>query len=179
MLYIITYKSIKFFPGSPSPSMIDIEDIAHALSLTNRFSGHSKFPLSVARHSINCSLMASPERQMEALLHDATEAYISDISRPTKKLLAEYVQLEANIYRNAIAPAFNLPPVLSKEVLEIDDRMLITESMALLNDYSWVKKLNGDPYPFSSDMISERGWREDESDFLKRYEEIKNATFLY
>lgn len=177
MLYIVTYKSIKFYPGDPSPSMIDIEDIAHALSLTNRFSGHSRFPLSVARHSINCSLMAPPEKQMEALLHDATEAYISDISRPTKKLLNEYVQLEANIYKKAIAPAFNLPLELSEEVLEIDNRMLVTEGMALLDDYSWVENIVGDPYPFSTDMIRERHWREDKIDFLSRYEEIKKATF--
>lgn len=66
-----------------------IEDIAHALALINRFTGHTERPYSVAEHSllvadIAAAHGASPSAQLAALLHDAHEAYTSDVSSPAK-----------------------------------------------------------------------------------------------
>lgn len=40
--YITTYTGIHFEPANPDPEMIQIEDIAHALSLICRGNGHVK-----------------------------------------------------------------------------------------------------------------------------------------
>ena len=58
-LNIRLYSGKPYFPFDPHVEDIDIVDIAHALSLTNRFGGHTKFPVSVAQHSV-CLLYTSP-----------------------------------------------------------------------------------------------------------------------
>lgn len=70
----------------PDPSQICIEDIAHSLSLINRFNGHSIVPYSVGRHSIEVSKhFTDPKERLIGLMHDAAEAYMGDIPKPIKK----------------------------------------------------------------------------------------------
>lgn len=67
---------------APALTPIDWEEIAHALSQINRFTGHTDFAYSVAQH---CCLVADmlPEKyQLHGLLHDAYEAYTGDVSTP-------------------------------------------------------------------------------------------------
>ena len=73
---------------------ISLLDIAHALACINRFTGHAARPYSVAEHSLLVErLMLSefgvtqPKARLAALLHDAHEAYIGDISTPIKHLV--------------------------------------------------------------------------------------------
>lgn len=66
-----------------------IEEIAHALAQINRFTGHASRPYSVAEHSLLVATIAahedaSPVAQLAALLHDAHEAYVGDVSSPAK-----------------------------------------------------------------------------------------------
>lgn len=66
-----------------------IEEIAHALAQINRFTGHAKRPYSVAEHSMLVATIAAgegatPVQQLAALLHDAHEAYVGDVSSPAK-----------------------------------------------------------------------------------------------
>lgn len=66
-----------------------IEEIAHALAQINRFTGHAMRPYSVAEHSLLVSSIAAsegatPVQQLGALLHDAHEAYVGDVSSPAK-----------------------------------------------------------------------------------------------
>lgn len=69
---------------SPDPEAICIEDIAHALSLENRYSGHTPFPYSVAQHSILMAAKAPADIKIHCLLHDAAEAYMGDVVFPQK-----------------------------------------------------------------------------------------------
>lgn len=71
------------------PGDVPFEDVARALALTNRFSGSTAFPYSVAAHSL--AVMDILERDgadhntcLMALLHDAEEAVFGDIPRPSK-----------------------------------------------------------------------------------------------
>lgn len=89
---ISTFTNNRIDPTDPSPEDIHIEDIAHALSMMTRANGHFKTFYSVAQHSINCANEAaargcSKRIQLACLLHDASEAYLSDITRPVKKQL--------------------------------------------------------------------------------------------
>ena len=90
MSYITTYTGKHFDPIQPEPGLFDLTDISHALSLLCRGNGHMKHFYSVAQHSIACAEEAkargySARVQLGCLLHDASEAYLSDVTRPGKK----------------------------------------------------------------------------------------------
>lgn len=91
-MYILTRSGRRFYFANPAPEAVDIEDIAHALSHINRFTGHAAFASSVAQHSIAVSNYlakqgASPIVVLGGLLHDAHESYFNDISSPQKYFL--------------------------------------------------------------------------------------------
>jgi uncharacterized protein len=85
-----TCNSILTFSGQyvdlldPDPDTINIGDIAKALSQINRFGGHTRVPYTVAQHSLLVSENVPPEFALQALLHDAAEAYVGDVVRPLK-----------------------------------------------------------------------------------------------
>ena len=73
---------------------ICIEDIAHALANINRFNGATKRPISVAQHSVfvarligdSYSLLETDhELGLQGLLHDASEAYLGDVTAFLKR----------------------------------------------------------------------------------------------
>lgn len=90
-----------FNPLLPDPSDITIGDIAFALGNLTRFTGHCPF-YSVAQHSVFVSYLVDPQYQREALLHDASEAYLNDINSPVKSLveLTGYRDVEDELSRN-------------------------------------------------------------------------------
>lgn len=105
----------------PTPEMFIIEDIAHALSMQCRFSGHLPKFYSVSQHSVSCSLIAG--NQLEALLHDASEAYLLDIPSPIKAHLADYKKIEHKVME-CIASKFNFQYPLSEDTHQKDKFML-------------------------------------------------------
>lgn len=69
------------------PEDIDLRDIAGALALINRFAGQSRMAIPVLWHSRMVAAVCGnepPEVRLEALLHDAGEAYVGDWIRPLK-----------------------------------------------------------------------------------------------
>ncbi len=111
--------------------MIDIEDIAHALSMQCRWNGHCSQFVSVAEHSVAVSTIVESENQLQALLHDASEAYISDIPSPVKQYLDNYYTIESKI-QQAILETFKCEPVLTEDVKDADAIQLKTEAKYLL-----------------------------------------------
>lgn len=116
----------QFFPMDPRPDEIHIEDIAAALSKMCRFSGHSTRFYSVAEHCVLLSQAASPSVAFDALMHDASEAYLSDVIRPIKPFLANYREIEERLER-AIAERFSLTWPLPAEVKRLDNAILADE----------------------------------------------------
>lgn len=109
----VDYRYIETYTGKlfhiENPVNIDIEDIAHSLSMQCRYTGHSSRFYSVAEHSVLVSYIVDSKFAKSALLHDASEAYISDISSPFKPLLENYKELEDRIMLS-VADTFDLPP---------------------------------------------------------------------
>lgn len=76
------------------------------------------------------------------LLHDASEAYISDIVRPVKQHLDTYLVMEDSM-QSLIHKKFGLDDLSLEEeqqVKEIDDAMLVIELEALLGEQIADKK---------------------------------------
>ena len=140
MSEIMTYTKIMFDPLHPDVDLIDIDDIAHALSMLCRANGHFKTFYSVAQHCINCAKEAkargySERIQLACLLHDASEAYLSDVTRPVKAELPRYKEIEAPL-QEAIWNKW-LSNILTeeerKQVFDIDDAILAHEFLALMD----------------------------------------------
>lgn len=131
--YIQTHTGMKVHLPDADPSEFRIGDIAHALSMMPRFAGHIDRFYSVAEHSINVAEIVPDEHKLQALLHDATEAYICDIPTPFKRLLPGYKELEDDLWR-AISTKFGVPFELHALVKDADGIMLMTEKDALKKD---------------------------------------------
>lgn len=141
MSYITTYTGKHFDSTAPDASLFDVRDIAHALSLTCRGNGHVKTFFSVGQHCINCALEAElrgfPTRVVLAcLLHDASEAYMSDVPRPFKHALPSYVEAEEKllemIYEKFLGSS--LSEEEQKLVKIIDDDLLYYDLKVLLGE---------------------------------------------
>ena len=113
------------------PEDIYVEDIAHALSNTCRFGGHLRDFYSVAQHSVHVAERA--KNQKLGLMHDGSEAYIHDVTRPLKKLLGyTYAHIENRIMQ-CVYKRYDVQFSMDdKQDLHIVDmRMLVTEAMQL------------------------------------------------
>jgi hypothetical protein len=82
--WITTYSGLPFFPLAPRECDVRIADIAHALSLLCRYTGHVVQFYSVAQHAVLVSQVGDPRFALRKLLHDGSEAYLNDLSRPVK-----------------------------------------------------------------------------------------------
>jgi len=135
--WIQTYTGKTFYPLSPSPEDIDIKDIAHALSMLCRYNGHTTEFYSVAEHSQVMSLMVDHKYALEALLHDAAEAYVSDVARPVKPMLSGFKEIE-NRVDGVIREKFSVGP-RTDAVKFADLRMLATERNQVMRktDCEW------------------------------------------
>jgi hypothetical protein len=123
--------------------MVDIEDIATALSLTCRFNGQLGDPsifYSVAQH---CCLVAErmpPEVAIHGLLHDAAEAYIGDMASPIKECFPGFSHMEDRIME-VIYEALNLKPPtanIKRLIRQLDRDILYSEAQQLFRDPDWV-----------------------------------------
>jgi len=112
--------------ADPDPETIRIEDIAHALSQLPRFGGHLPRFYSVAQHSMACAELVEPELKLQALLHDASEAYLLDMPSPIKALLPEYQKLELR-FMEVVAKKFGFAWPMAPAVVDADRHQLQLE----------------------------------------------------
>lgn len=118
---IRTFSGLMVNPLALRLTDIDITDIAHSLSMVNRFNGHTSRPLSVAQHSVYVArivrnILDSTDHipcldsrefchrcednrkiELRALLHDSSEAYLGDVTKWLKHspVMAPYRRAEA------------------------------------------------------------------------------------
>lgn len=174
--YILTYSKIKFYPLEPKVEVIRIEDIAHALSLMTRANGHIKHFYSIAQHSINCYKEARKRNysrvvQLGCLLHDASESYISDITRPVKRNLKEYIPIEERL-QEMIYEKYGIGDLSSEDrekIKDIDDAILHYEFLNLMGVEIFDKK----PDIKMEHNFSQENFIEVEKQFIRHF---KNLT---
>lgn len=139
MSEIMTRSHKMFDPLNPNVSLIDITDIAHSLAMLCRANGHFRSFYSVGMHCVNCAREAmargySRKVQLACLLHDGSEAYLSDVTRPVKQELPKYKEIEEPL-QNTIWEKFLGEPLTAEEerlVFLIDDDILENEFPALM-----------------------------------------------
>lgn len=137
--WLQTYTGKQFFPMTPDPHSVDLEDIAHALSMQCRFNGHVREFYSVAEHSVlmadaylrDFGALADDDTARHMLLHDAAEAYVGDMIRPLKHDIPAFRIVEGVVLR-AIWARFDLIEILPVVVSEYDGRILRDEKAVLL-----------------------------------------------
>ena len=147
MSYITTYTGKHFDPVNPEIEFIDIKDIAHALSLICRGNGQVKSFFSVGQHCINAAKEAklrgySNRVILACLIHDAGESYLSDVPRPLKPSMPEYIRTE-NQLLDLIYEKYLGSPLTAEEAAQvkaIDNALLYYDLKELLNEVSEGKK---------------------------------------
>lgn len=132
----------QYWPLDPREEDVEIEDIAHSLSLQCRFAGHIARHYSVAEHSIRAAACVRPELmpgvpehivRFATLMHDSPETYVVDVPRPLKRYLGAYNEIES-INARVIERRFGLPEGCFEwpAVKQADETMLFTERRDLL-----------------------------------------------
>ena len=181
--WIQTFSGVAFYPLDPRPEEIRIEDIAHALAMQCRFTGHVRSFYSVGEHSVRVSQVCDSAEALWGLLHDASEAYLCDVARPVKHMefMEPYRGAEGHLLR-AIADRFDLSPRWPEpaSVKHADKCLLAIEARDLMPTVwpDWRERW----YPFigDRDFSITRPWSpaEAEERFLTRFHELTSAPVL-
>lgn len=145
--FMVTANGLELHLSHPAPAAIVAADLAHALAQINRFTGHAARPYSVAEHSllvveilqrehgITPATLHGCQCLLAGLLHDAHEAYASDLSSPAKRAVGPaWRQFEGQLER-AVHSAFALHTAFSRHahlVKQADLQALATEKRDLL-----------------------------------------------
>lgn len=141
---------------SPRVEDVFITDIAHHLAQTCRFGGGTDEFFSVAEHSLNCrwwvkAQKLSAQTQLRALLHDAHEAYIGDITTPVKLVMGEaYLSLEWKLDK-VIGRKFGITLQRSSPTLrEANDMVWMADQKMLAIEAYWMMPSSGEGEHWSS-----------------------------
>lgn len=145
---ITTHTGGRFDILDPKVEDINIEDIAHALSMQCRFNGHCSQFYSVAQHSVRVASLLydaghGDRTTLRGLIHDATEAYLGDVITPLKDQLPQYREIEERV-NSVIEFRFNLFAENPEEkglVKQADTAMLLAEARDLMpkTDLTWTR----------------------------------------
>jgi len=165
---------------------IHIGDIAHALSLVNRFNGATRHPISVAQHSVFVARLVAdvPTEKdlpsdigMQGPLHDASEAYLGDITTFLKQMdeFAVFRDMEA-YFQSIIFACFGCPMVAHPEVKKADKLMARFEAFKMFGpDFHFCGHKSDYP-PLTEEEIKRVGpwatwtWRQAKDVFLAEFE---------
>lgn len=146
-----TFSGRQYWPLDPRADEVDVQDIAHHLSMLCRYCGACLQFWSVAEHSVGVLAVIEGDMRrnlrgvdfdhpfarkfrLAALLHDAPEAYCHDLIRPIKRCVHGYDQVEA-ANADAIAIALGLPLLSEIDASRIklaDNAMLLAEQEVLM-----------------------------------------------
>lgn len=172
-----------------------IEEVAHSLALINRFTGHTHRPYSVAEHSLLVLHIAriegaSPAAQMAALLHDAHEAFVGDVSSPVKWTVGEPWDAFEHGQATALQSAFQVRSTMvahRASVRRWDLTALATErrDLTAYNPATcapWaildtpgqvVHPMEGEAFDLNSRVHADASWQDWREAFLREYDALQ------
>jgi len=138
--WLTTYTGKQFYPWKPNPDDIDIHDIAHSLSNICRYNGHCNIFYSVAEHCVRLVDIVPNHCKPYALMHDAAEAYFSDVPSLIKRALPDVMDMESHLI-DMILVKYAIAPVPYRTVYETaknEQVLLVTEVRDLgINPTGW------------------------------------------
>jgi len=117
----------------PERYVFEVESIARGLSKVCRFSGQGRW-YSVAEHSVLVSRQFRDDLRLEALFHDASEAYMGDLTTQLKALVPGYRMLEQKVQAE-IMRQFGLDPLPLLSIKQADCRLLAVEQFDVMDSY--------------------------------------------
>lgn len=96
-IFFPTYSGGRITLLNPDPTQIRLQDIALGLASNPRWAGQTdpdRNQISGAEHSVRMSHLVPTRVAPLALMHDAAEYAMCDVSRPVRSLLREYTEME-------------------------------------------------------------------------------------
>lgn len=171
-----TYTKVQFNTFEPEEDKLCIEDIAHALSMMVRANGHFPEFFSVGQHCIQCCREAMarnyvPEVALACLLHDGSEAYLADVTRPVKKNMTMYLQIEEQLQNMIYHKFLGYVPEGEEAVFvkNIDDACLYYE----FDHFMGEKLFPVEPVMMGNPSYEVQPMKDVEAEFLELYHRIK------
>lgn len=183
--WLQTYSGATFRLLAPKPEMFLLEDIAHHLACSTRFSGATRVPYSIGQHCVHVSYLVPPKFAREGLGHEIAEPYTGDITYPMKCVLeieapGVLKRIERRIEAEGSA-GYGLKYPWPAEVKRADIAMLVAERNALMNEKHELWDADADMEELREDiargegMLRENGvwtWDVAERRFLDRWTEL-------
>lgn len=170
-----TYSGLEIRPLQPRVEDFTIEDIAHGLSHACRFAGQVRTFYSVAQHSVLVSHALPTSLALWGLLHDASEAYLSDVPAPVKvtDALAGYRAIEALLQRT-VYQAFGLTGEEPSELRDADLALRILEARALMTPEAAARIAGHEPEGLVLPPFTIRPWTSmaAKAAFLQRFQQL-------
>jgi hypothetical protein len=158
---IVTVTGDEFSFDQPTPEQIDVDVVAHSLSLQCRFNGHVPSFYSVAEHSVRVSLWIEAQGgsladQRKGLWHDGPEAFVGDMVRPMKlmqPLGAAYLDIEDKV-------AWAMSDVIGQDLVDLPE--IVREADRAVFDWETQNIRTG--------HLTGWGWYFAREAFLRRHE---------
>jgi len=182
-----TYSGRSFDYDLIEQNEFHLEDIAHQLSMVNRYGGACTYPYSVAQHS--CALAVTmmehgfPAREcLYALFHDAAEAYTGDIRTPLKDNMPGCRVIEDKV-QTALLKAMNakyipVPLIAPHRMKEYDRRIVNDEKAVVMNPCmkKWYGMEGFPPLRANPTLFREMPWNIAKQLWLTLVEEFSELT---
>jgi len=181
--WMATFGGHAVYPLGLKVEEIRLEDIGHALSQQARYNGHCRFPYWVSQHCVLISRTLQRdchpiEVQRAGLLHDGSETYTGDLTKPMKNSIKHKLEpvgmggmwksIEHEIEAK-IAKRFDLPYPWPHAVEEYDTRITQDEKAQLFTNQDAIWTI---PLPPLGVIIEEWHWLRAKVEFLARAAEL-------
>lgn len=174
--FLQTFTGRAFYPLSPRPEDVCIEDIAHALSMQCRYNGHCIEFYSVAEHG--CLLYDYVQQRFDdpilswwAVMHDSSEAIVGDMIRPIKDYMPFFTILEDRVM-GAICDAFRMQQRTMPPIIHDLDKRIIADERSNMKPMDW-GDFEVEPLGVELKLWSPARAKEE---FLKRFNEVQQIT---
>lgn len=183
---MITSSGLVFDLAHPAPGDVHIDDIVTHLARIRRFNGATRRPYCVAEHSLLVAEICerelaihSPHALMAALLHDAHEAYLGDITAPVKLLAGEALAALEGRLERVVQQRYGIQTAATawhQAIRRADLIALATERRDLLPDHPqrWAVLTGIEPVQWI-DLMERDGMDEDDwaIAFQHRFEQLQ------